>query len=131
MPLLRVLLLFYVSLAHGQYPARPVNLVVPFTAGSDADLAARNLAQHAPRYLGGQAIVVRNQPGASGAIGTHRSGALRPTATRSSWRASPRTPSFRPPSARPRTGGATSRSSRFSTSIPMSAPCGVKRNTIR
>jgi tripartite-type tricarboxylate transporter receptor subunit TctC len=55
---------------HAQYPARPINLVVPFTAGSDADLAARNLAQHAPRYLGGQTIVVLNQPGASGAIGS-------------------------------------------------------------
>lgn len=53
-----------------QYPARPINLMVPFTAGSDADLAARNLAQHAPRYLNGQTIVVMNQPGASGAIGT-------------------------------------------------------------
>ena len=56
---------------HAQYPTRPIHLVVPFTAGSDADLAARNLAQHAPRYLGGgQPIVVQNQPGASGAIGT-------------------------------------------------------------
>lgn len=57
--------------AQAQYPSRPIHLVVPFTAGSDADLAARNLAQHAPRYLGGgQPIVVQNQPGASGAIGT-------------------------------------------------------------
>lgn len=56
--------------AHAQYPARSINLVVPFTPGSDADLAARNLAQHAPRYLGGQTIVVHNQPGASGAIGS-------------------------------------------------------------
>ena len=43
---------------------------MPYTAGSDADLAARNLAQHAPRYLHGQTLVVMNQPGASGAIGT-------------------------------------------------------------
>jgi tripartite-type tricarboxylate transporter receptor subunit TctC len=43
---------------------------VPYTAGSDADLAARNLALHAPRYLNGQSVVVMNQPGASGAIGT-------------------------------------------------------------
>ncbi|MFN2643647.1 MAG: Bug family tripartite tricarboxylate transporter substrate binding protein [Burkholderiales bacterium] len=56
--------------AQAQYPSRAIHLVVPFTAGSDADLAARNLAQHAPRYLGGQPIVVQNQPGASGAIGT-------------------------------------------------------------
>jgi tripartite-type tricarboxylate transporter receptor subunit TctC len=53
-----------------QYPSRPILLVVPYTVGSDADLAARNLAQHAPRHLGGQSIVVMNQPGASGAIGT-------------------------------------------------------------
>jgi putative tricarboxylic transport membrane protein len=78
MPLLRVLLLFYVSLAHGQYPVRPISLVVPFTAGSDADLAARNLAQHAPRYLNGQTIVVMNQPGASGAIGTQAVGTASP-----------------------------------------------------
>lgn len=55
---------------HAQYPSRAITLVVPFSAGSDADLAARNLAQHAPRYLNGQTIVVVNQPGASGAIGT-------------------------------------------------------------
>ena len=56
--------------AHAQYPSRSILLVVPYTAGSDADLAARNLAQHAPRYLNGQSVVVMNQPGASGAIGT-------------------------------------------------------------
>ncbi len=53
-----------------QYPSHPILLVVPYTAGSDADLAARNLAQHAPSYLNGQSVVVMNQPGASGAIGT-------------------------------------------------------------
>ena len=55
---------------HAQYPSRSILLVVPYTAGSDADLAARNLAQHAPRFLNGQSVVVMNQPGASGAIGT-------------------------------------------------------------
>jgi tripartite-type tricarboxylate transporter receptor subunit TctC len=55
---------------HAQYPTRPIHLIVPYTAGSDADLSARNLAQHASRHLGGQPIVVQNQPGASGAIGT-------------------------------------------------------------
>jgi len=61
---------FWIGGVLAQYPSRPINLVVPYTAGSDADLAARNLAQHAPRYLGGHNIVVLNQPGASGAIGT-------------------------------------------------------------
>lgn len=55
---------------HAQYPSRTVTIVVPFTAGSDADLSARNLAQHAEKHLGSQPIVVVNQPGASGAIGT-------------------------------------------------------------
>src|SRR5919205_2871592 len=64
------LLLLCSAPLQAQYPARAIHLVVPFTAGSDADLAARNLAQHATRYLGGQPIVVQNQPGASGAIGT-------------------------------------------------------------
>src|SRR5262245_58240748 len=56
--------------AHAQYPSRSMLLVVPYTAASDADLAARNLALHATRNLDGQTIVVANQPGASGAIGT-------------------------------------------------------------
>jgi tripartite-type tricarboxylate transporter receptor subunit TctC len=65
-----IVLLLAAGTLQAQYPTRPIQLVVPFTAGSDADLAARNLAQHAPRYLSGQTIVVMNQPGASGAIGT-------------------------------------------------------------
>ena len=63
-------LVLAVSAAHAQSPARQITLVVPYTAASDADLAARNLAEYAPRYLGGQKIVVVNQPGASGSIGT-------------------------------------------------------------
>ena len=63
--------LFAASTAlQAQYPSRAITLVVPYTAGSDADLAARNLAEHAPRYLDGRSVVVMNQPGASGAIGT-------------------------------------------------------------
>ena len=56
--------------AQAQYPAKPITLVVAFPPASDADLAARNLAQNAPKYLGAQPIVVMNRPGASGAIGT-------------------------------------------------------------
>jgi tripartite-type tricarboxylate transporter receptor subunit TctC len=71
---MRILALVLIGLCAGtlqaQPASRPITLVVPFTAGSDADLAARNLAQHVPRYLGGQNIIVVNQPGASGAIGT-------------------------------------------------------------
>src|SRR5258705_1106696 len=55
---------------HAEYPTKTVTIVVPFSAGSDADLSARNLAQHAEKYLGPHQVVVVNQPGASGAIGT-------------------------------------------------------------
>ena len=65
-----VVLILATGAAEAQYPSRQITLVVPYTAGSDADLAARNLAEHAPRYLDGQKILVMNQPGASGAIGT-------------------------------------------------------------
>ena len=57
--------------ALAQYPSKTITIVVPFSSGSDADLSARNLALHAEKYLGPQSsIVVVNQPGASGAIGT-------------------------------------------------------------
>ena len=56
--------------AHAQYPAKPLSLVVPFPAGSDADLSARNLSQHAQKYLGNHPVLVVNRPGASGVIGT-------------------------------------------------------------
>src|ERR1044072_7755195 len=72
--LLRLIALFSLLGAsralHAQSPSKPIMLVVPFSAASDADLAARNLADHAAKYLGTQPIVVVNQPGASGAIGT-------------------------------------------------------------
>lgn len=68
--LLLVTLFAASTVLHARYPTRSILLVVPYTAGSDADLAARNLAQHASRYLNGASIVVMNQPGASGAIGT-------------------------------------------------------------
>ncbi|WP_424812424.1 tripartite tricarboxylate transporter substrate binding protein [Roseococcus sp. YIM B11640] len=53
-------------------PPRAVTLVVPFSAGGAADLAARNFAQHAPRHMAtaSSAIVVDNRTGASGAVGT-------------------------------------------------------------
>jgi putative tricarboxylic transport membrane protein len=64
-----VLLVLVTGAAQAQYPSRPITLVVPYTAGSDADLSARNLAEHAARQLNGKILVV-NQPGASGAIGS-------------------------------------------------------------
>jgi len=51
------------------YPAKPIQLIVPFSAGGDADMAARNLSAAAQGVLG-QPIVVVNKAGANGAIGS-------------------------------------------------------------
>ena len=52
------------------FPDRPITLIVPFSAGGDADLAARNLAAAAQSTLG-HPLVVTNRPGAGGAIGSN------------------------------------------------------------
>lgn len=56
------------ALAQG-YPHKPIQLVVPFSAGGDADMAARNLSAAAQSALG-QPVVVLNKAGANGAIGS-------------------------------------------------------------
>ncbi|MEN3297840.1 MAG: hypothetical protein V7642_7093 [Burkholderiales bacterium] len=50
------------------YPARPVRIVVPFSAGSASDSAARILADEVRKRFGAT-VVVDNRPGASGIIG--------------------------------------------------------------
>jgi len=65
-------LLLFVVAACGKeqaYPARPVNLIVPFPAGGSSDLIARVVSERAGRALG-QQIVIENRPGAGGNIGT-------------------------------------------------------------
>lgn len=51
------------------YPARPVQIIVPYSAGGGTDLSARLLAQVLEKQLGGS-VIVRNQPGGGGSIGT-------------------------------------------------------------
>lgn len=54
--------------AAGEYPNRPITLIVPFTLGTGIDIIARTLGQKvAERW--GQAVIVDNKPGASGNIG--------------------------------------------------------------
>jgi tripartite-type tricarboxylate transporter receptor subunit TctC len=52
--------------AQDSFPSRPLTLVVPFEAGSDADSQARRFAQSLAGTLH-QPVTVTNRPGASGA----------------------------------------------------------------
>jgi len=51
-------------------PSRPINLIVPWSAGGATDQVTRLAALELEKPLG-QTIVIVNQPGASGAIGTN------------------------------------------------------------
>lgn len=55
--------------AMGQYPDRPVRLVVPYAAGAMGDVVSRLLAEDLRPMLG-QPVIVDNRTGAGGNIGT-------------------------------------------------------------
>jgi tripartite-type tricarboxylate transporter receptor subunit TctC len=55
--------------AADEYPSKPIHIIVPYTAGSTADLRTRQVAQHlAERFA--KSVIVENKPGASGILGT-------------------------------------------------------------
>ena len=57
-------------LAHAQaYPAKPIRLIVPFSAGGTTDVLARIIALNLSNTIG-QQVVVDNRAGANGNIGT-------------------------------------------------------------
>jgi len=56
--------------AQTDYPAKPVALIVPFTAGGRTDVVGRIVAQHLQTALG-KPVAVVNKPGASSVLGAN------------------------------------------------------------
>lgn len=52
----------------GEYPERPIRVIVPFPAGDAADILARLVGQKLTAHLG-QGVIVDNRAGASGQLG--------------------------------------------------------------
>ena len=63
--------------AQGNYPQRPVTMIVPFAAGGPTDVIARVVGDHMSRTLG-QQIVVENVAGAGGTTGITRAAQAQP-----------------------------------------------------
>ena len=57
------------AVAADPYPAKPVKIVVAFTAGGTTDILARAVGQKLQEKLG-QPFVIDNKPGAGGNLGT-------------------------------------------------------------
>ena len=80
--IMRALLVAAVSVVPGAvwaqiYPTRSIEMIVPFPAGANSDLAARPLADALSKALG-QPVVVANKDGAAGVIGTSAVAAAQP-----------------------------------------------------
>ena len=54
------------------FPAKPVTIVVPFSAGGPTDRVARDLAEAMRKPLGGVSVLVDNAAGAGGSIGANK-----------------------------------------------------------
>jgi len=61
----------------GDYPDRPIRLIVPFAAGGLNDVVARLVGPHLERALG-QPVIVDNRPAASGIVGTEATAKAQP-----------------------------------------------------
>lgn len=61
-----------------EYPERPIQVIVPYSAGGSTDLSMRLLADSFKRNVPGATMVVRNQPGGGGSIGVSATVHARP-----------------------------------------------------
>lgn len=71
LPVLALLLVAANAAAQSGYPRKPIQMLVPLQAASAVDNAARIVAERMAANMG-QPIVIENQPGAAGLIGTER-----------------------------------------------------------
>ncbi|MBR9841477.1 tripartite tricarboxylate transporter substrate binding protein [Salipiger thiooxidans] len=56
--------------AMAEYPEKPIEVIVGYSAGGGTDVMARTAAPFIEKYLGdGASLVIKNMPGASGQIG--------------------------------------------------------------
>lgn len=63
--------------ADNDYPAKPIQLIVPFAAGGNLDIAARIVGQKMRDHLG-QPIIIVNKPGAGSAVGARQAASSAP-----------------------------------------------------
>ncbi|EKZ96368.1 tripartite tricarboxylate transporter substrate binding protein [Cupriavidus metallidurans] len=61
----------FAASAAGNYPTKPITLVVGYTAGGSVDLVARTVAPELGKRLG-QSVVIENLGGAGGTIGAQK-----------------------------------------------------------
>ena len=57
------------AVASDDFPSRPITLIIPFTPGGGTDIMGRMMAEKLGQSLG-KPVVVSNNPGAGGTIGT-------------------------------------------------------------
>jgi len=75
---LATFLLVWTVAAQAAWPSdRPIQLIVPFPAGSSPDILARVISQPLAEALG-QAVVIQNKSGAGGNIGTRQVATAKP-----------------------------------------------------
>src|SRR6202012_742820 len=58
-----------VAQAQSDFPTRPIKMIVPLPAGGGIDITARIAAERVSEVLG-QQVIIQNQGGAGGALGT-------------------------------------------------------------
>src|SRR5512143_1844982 len=57
------------AVAQDKFPSKPINVIVPFSAGGSTDLLARAVEKIWPKYSP-QPLVIVNKPGGGGVVGT-------------------------------------------------------------